>query len=91
MAKCIDYSGTSNLIGKLVYTAFRAQCPGKIIKELSISESRYPTRNVLVKFIDGTESEMSCIYLKDFDALIADHEKKLSTHKSKLAALNAIV
>lgn len=45
---------------------------------------------VEVAWYDGTTSVEDSHILNDFDALIADHKKKLGTHTSKLKKLGAL-
>jgi hypothetical protein len=46
--------------------------------------------NVRVQWIDGSVQETDTCSLKDFDALIADHQKKLSTHLAALKKLETL-
>jgi hypothetical protein len=76
-------------VGQRVYKHARPQVAGVIKKVLGLRDHA-TTWRVRVKWLNGSEEELDSWNLKDFDALIADHEKKLQTHlatKKKLEAL----
>ena len=95
---------TSPKVGKFVYRPYGAQNPGKIKKilpkgtpltkgTLDYGTIKIPIRSnspVEVAWIDGTTTIEDAEHLSDFDALIADHQKKLNTHTSKLPALQKL-
>lgn len=86
-------------VGQYVYKYGSPQKPGKII---SLTKKCTPRKigNITlsggywtcaeVKWIDGTVSGWDVLSLKDFNDLIADHEKKLKTHRDKLPKLQTL-
>jgi len=74
--------------GSFVYMPYLPQNPGKIIS--LNTPDKYGNRSVNVKWLDGKTSQHKAYNLKSFDALIADHKKKLKTHTSKLPALKKL-
>lgn len=76
-------------VGQLVYEPFRPQRPGKIINIPETSHLAPSFRHsATVKWIDGT---VSVAYrLQDFNALIEDHRKKLSTHLLNLEKVQSL-
>lgn len=82
-------------VGDFVYQPYSPQKAGKVIKT-EIKSKRFPNGNsedylyVTVKFLDGTVKELWELHLNDFNQLIADHEKKLQTHRSKLVKLQQL-
>jgi hypothetical protein len=88
-------------VGDYVYEPYRPQKPAKVIANLGDAfvfngkrsflneswNSAGVTSLLEIKFLNGTTKKCLSIYLLSFKALIADHEKKLNTHKSKLKDL----
>jgi len=71
-------------IGKYVYLNYRPKMIGKVIKEM-VSDRYHTTYEVL--WTDGeTSTEWSLNYIEN---LIADHEKKLATHRTNLEKAKA--
>lgn len=84
-------------IGDFVYKAFRPQTPGKAIEIIEgpthvagTGKIWKEADRVRIKWINGEITIENSLFLKDFRALIADHEKKLATHRSKLAKLESL-
>ena len=92
-------------VGDFVYEPYSPQRPGKVMRivgagsttididggvgtipPLVLSSNDY----VEVKFLNGKTKQISMMHLADFNALIADHQKKLQTHQSKLSKLAAL-
>jgi hypothetical protein len=82
-------------VGDYVYKPFQPQKPGKVINTY-VTRKKYDNGNIIdylyctVNFLDGKQEDIWELRLKSFDALIADHKKKLSTHLITLAKLNAL-
>jgi hypothetical protein len=88
-------------VGRKVYLVFRPLNAGVIIEVLpqatrtvnSVGGNEYtytPPPNARVRWLNGTVTEVPSGALSDFDALIQDHEKKLSTHLATRAKLEAM-
>lgn len=74
-------------IGRRVYKIYRPSIAG-VVREVT---SRGAFENqIKVAWIDGSTSVESEFDLKDFDALIADHEKKLATHRATLEKIKSL-
>ncbi|OGM10641.1 hypothetical protein A2Z67_00095 [Candidatus Woesebacteria bacterium RBG_13_36_22] len=73
--------------GDLVYRAFRPQKPGKVI---SVVSERLYFNMVSVIWINGETEILSEDSLQNFRELIADHERKLATHRNKLPKLERL-
>lgn len=71
-----------------VYMPYGANKPGKIKKILAGNKSQFC--QVEVAWVDGSITTEEAYHLSDFNALIADHQKKLNTHTSKLPILQAL-
>ncbi len=74
-------------VGDYVYRAFQPQKPGKVAR---IAQERPYFNLVEIKWISGETTVTDEGGLRDFNGLIADHEKKLQTHKSKLPKLGLL-
>ncbi len=86
-------------VGDYVYEPYAPQNLGKVMKLVgagitkidiggSISPLVYRSNDyVEIKFLNGKIKQISMSHLADFNALIADHQKKLQTHTSKLPIL----
>lgn len=71
-------------IGKYVYLNYRPKMIGKVIKEIPTVTNRTVYE---VLWSDGeTSTEWSLNYIEN---LIADHEKKLATHRANLEKAKA--
>ena len=83
-------------VGSIVYQAYKPQNPGVVIsveKESKTWPNGYVDEYYVatIHWIKGQKSKVRCINLQNFDGLIADHEKKLQTHKkAKEKLLNII-
>jgi hypothetical protein len=84
-------------IGDFVYKAYQPQTPGKVVRVIEGEERFNSTGKTWkisdraeIKWIDGTTSIVDMLSLNDFRRLIADHEKKLSTHRLKLTKLEQL-
>jgi len=75
-------------VGDYVYEAYLPQTPGvvKDIKKVLI-KGTLEDYEVTVHFVNGTTKVVTDLILRDFNQLIADHQKKLNTHTSKLPLL----
>jgi|MudIll2142460700_1097286.scaffolds.fasta_scaffold184039_3 hypothetical protein len=74
-------------IGDLVYRAYRPVQCGKVKKITAIGVY---FNNVEVAWINGKTSTINEAGLRSYIDLIAEHEKKLITHKAKLPKLYAL-
>jgi len=87
-------------VGQRVYRFGRPLSAGVILEVLGFSRlpgmrtditfTSKSFRDVRVKWVDGTESVITTGGLQDFDALIADHRKKLETHLKTLKKLESL-
>jgi hypothetical protein len=76
MAKTV----TNPRIGQLVYPSYTPQKVGVITKlEKFTARGGYEDWKVTVETLKGTIKYDSCMSLKDFNALVADHRKKIET------------
>ena len=66
-------------VGDVIYV--HAQKPGKII---AIFSNSHGDQCIAIQWIDGTRDVITAKRVKDFNALIKDHEKKLRTHLGNL-------
>jgi hypothetical protein len=83
MAICVNVPK----VWQTVYKHGTPQKPGVI---MSVDSKKSKDFMVHVKWLDGSiTSEFTC-GLKDFGALIADHQKKLNTHQHNLRKLKAL-
>lgn len=78
-------SDPAKAVGVAVYQAFVPQKPGVIIEFVGMRQygpnlRAFPV--VRVVWINGTQIDVDMGRLNDFDALIADHAKKLRGHKA---------
>jgi len=88
------------LVGTLVYRYGSPQKTGKIIelihrRDSTVGGGQKARRRIFavvkVKWLkDGEEQVIEEQQLKDFRELIADHERKLKTHKKMLKRLEAM-
>jgi hypothetical protein len=85
------FKDKDQLIGKNVYLPFKPNIPGKIIS-VSVENNQHIGQMLVaeVKFINDSIYKHEVWHLNDFDALIADHQKKLKTHTDKLAILASL-
>lgn len=74
-------------IGQYVYRTGTPQVPGKILGSKSDQLPHRTRTTAHVLWINGEESHIDVMFLRDFQGLIADHEKKIKTHRAKLAVL----
>ena len=84
-------------VGDFVYKAFKPQTPGKVVRviegEMRTDFRGRPYRESAkaeVCWLNGTTSIVSMLNIRSFRELIADHERKLETHRSKLERLEAL-
>ncbi len=92
-----DIDGTHADVGDLVYKSYTPQKAGKVIRTIEGQMRtamngrtwREPDK-VEIKWLNGTTSIVSVLGLRDFRDLIADHEKKLDTHRRTLGKLEAL-
>ena len=81
--------------GDFVYKAYQPQTPGKVIRvmdgemkhDMATGKTWKTPDRAEVKWINGKTEIVSVLSLQNFRQLIADHEKKQETHKSKLTRL----
>ena len=73
-------------VGDYVYRHCKPQQPG-VIRTVDGKDFHRYFIMVHVQWLDGQITPETTSGLKDFNALIADHEKKLATHKKTLAKL----
>jgi len=86
---------TNLKVGDYVYKYGTPQTPGKI---LSLTTKNSPKGSMHiskwvcaeVKWINGKVEGWNVNNLRNFDTLIAEHEKKLKTHRDKLPKLEAL-
>ena len=82
-------------VGDFVYRAFKPQTPGKVVAVIDGGTKSNPAtgktwkvpNRAEVKWLNGKVEMVDMLVLQSFYKLIADHEKKLETHKSKLLKL----
>ena len=76
-------------VGEFVYRPFCTSQNGKII---SVGDhiDMWPGTAVTVKWSTGKITEENCGNLKDLEQLIADHERKINTHKKRIKVLEAL-
>jgi hypothetical protein len=72
-------------IGKYVYLNYRPKMIGKVVNVIETVDNRRKVYEV--KWIDGETSTEWC--LNYIENLIADHEKKLATHRANLEKAKA--
>ncbi len=86
-------------VGDFVYVAYTPQSPGKVVRIIEGvvrtardgSGRQYrdaPTAEI--KWLKGGTTIISVLGLRDFRSLIADHEKKLDTHRKTLSRLESL-
>jgi hypothetical protein len=77
-------------VGDFVYKAYTPQSAGKVIRiiegQMRTTTFKEPP-GAEIKWINGTTTIENVLSLRDFRSLIADHEKKLETHKKTLSKL----
>jgi len=82
-------------VGDYVYKPFKPQKIGKVLeiikKEDFNSNPKQYGNLVKVHWSDGKIKEETDMYLNNFGRLIADHEKKLATHKATLEKAKMII
>lgn len=80
--------------GSRVYRHCRPMNPGIVQKMIGIKRQtnvgEVEFKGVIVKWLNGTETEEFLTGLKMFDQLIAEHEKKLATHKATAEKLKKL-
>ncbi len=91
MAKTLDQrvrDGT--LLGAFVYQPYRPQRPGKIIAVADYPAPRTQRKLLTVKWSDGTTDQCDDLGLNDFEGLIEECRRKVTTHETALAKLKTI-
>ena len=76
-------------IGQLVYPVYTPQKVGRIekVKDAMVRRGGVDEQYVYVRISKGSRWE-SVLHLRDFDALIAEHEKKLVTLRGYVTKLD---
>lgn len=82
----VKYDYNNPKVGDVVYQAFSPKKAGKIVKLLE-EPTRTSFWKVRVKYVNGNEEDLSAHSLNCFKTLIADHERKLQTHRDTLARI----
>ena len=79
-------------VGDYVYRRSSPVQMGKIINLKTITKQghsrQYDEEHATVQWINGEISDINTLYLSKYMALIADHEKKLATHRTRLELFN---
>ena len=81
--------------GDLVYEKYRPAHPGVALEGFvrTVGKGHPHEREVKmcwVRWIDGHEEAVHMDVLNDLLALVADHEKKLATHKDSVKAIQRV-
>jgi hypothetical protein len=84
-------------VGDFVYKAYTPQTAGKVIRIIEGQMRTALNGNTFkeppkaeIKWLNGTTTILSVLSLQDFRGLIADHEKKLETHRKTLSRLEEL-
>jgi hypothetical protein len=78
-------------VGTYVYVAFRPDKIGKIVAVSQKKDDFGSWTFATIKWPDGTQNDEDVHNLQMIEALIADHEKKLTNHKKRLAKAKEIL
>jgi hypothetical protein len=78
------------LKGTRVYQAYAPQRAGVVLEDLGPAGPCGYFRHLRIRWLGGETTHHSSGHLNDFDALIADHQKKLATHLKTLEKLKAL-
>ncbi len=84
MAKTLyDKEKNNTLVGAFVYPHSQPLKAGKIVAVVG-------NGRVKARWLDGSETEVSTLGLKDFMSLLEDARKKIKTHEATLEKLLSI-